>query len=634
MAIRIIRLFVFVCFLMTCRQSMTALEWEGTLNDEAYHQFIEDYKKDPGALSKHADIFRKISSKQFYDMFTALGTTHFTYLYPVAIKGQEVPDLIGKDIRTLSLMAVRGNRFIPVPFQIDEYDITGLIYIGDKSPHKPKGTPGILDNTDEIVFMFRDAGVVPYNTASMSLTEGTILREIKLDPLGNDPRYIYLVEGNRQRSDADYVKVDNKTGKIKVKTTFHQIAFNPKNSNEIMEWSTQVGPHAGQNFIDNMYMEMSTGILSEHLRFKLNSHDNIHTILVGYKDGPVRASMLYKVRIWYWGMPTLFTEYMNENYFEQAICYPSRFSPDVLNTVRLFLKLIKRPEVELLVDLHNLQGARYTFQNAYDPDAPENMGVVDNKISAVERKIMATRLPGEWIYFDSNHGWTLFLSNQLHIKPEGLFNEYMEGMKIQMRYEDSLQSKRKYERYPGAEPLIGVTVEGFPHLAIDMLASLKDIEFSKIETFGELIDEMDRVGEKGAFKKMDEITNQAIAKMKKKGLIQSKEDLIKIVLDDIRIFKIKNVERKTIAGLVRRAMESEINEEMNNFNFWKLIHKGIQLAKEDGIDYNEFQYAVTDTILWFPDSLDNNDPEYFNQQTKNPPEVSILPYNCRTVGQQ
>lgn len=630
MVIRTIQMFVIVCVVAIYHQSAGALEWDGCLSDEAYHQFLEAYKVDPAAVSKHPDIFKKTSSKQYYNIFTALGTTNFTYLYPVAIKGEEMPDLTGKEIKSLSLMAVKGGRLAPIPFQIDEFDITGLIYIKDVSPYEPEGTPGILDKTDELVFMFRDAGTVPYEATPKACMAGRILKEIRLDSPRNGMRYVYIVEGNNERSNADYADIDLNAGVVQ--TTMYKIGFDRKNFADLLEISPQVGPKHGQNDLDNLYVKLTTGIISEHIRFELNSHDNIHAIPLGVKDGPIRSTLLIKGRIWYYGMPTPFSDYVNINFYEQAINVPSRFTLDTINSVRYFLKFIKRPTVEVAMDFHNLKGAKYIVQNAYDPDHPEKMGVVDNKISPVERKIVASRLPGEWIYLDSNQGWTMFFSNQMNIQPGGLFDEYMDGMTVHMLYEDSLQSKRKYERYPGAEPLIGVTTEGMPYQAINMLAALKNLDFSEIDTIGQLISALDRIGEKGDLKPMDKIANQTIARMKKRGRIKSKEELIEIILTDVKIFKVKGIERETLFSLLRRALESELNEEMDNFDNWKLIHKMIELAKEDGVDFNEFQYAVTDSTLWFPARMDNNDPEDFNRQTKNLPKVSIVPYDRRKTG--
>lgn len=623
--IRTIQMFVIVCAVMICQQFAGALDWNGCLSDEAYNKFIEVFKVDPSAVLTHQDILRKTSSEQFYNLFTALGTTNFTYIYPVAIKGEEMPDLTGKEIKSLSVMAVRGGQLVPIPFQIDEFDVTGLIYIKGVSPYESEGKPGILDNTDELVFMFRDAGTIPYTGASMTCIEGRILKEVRLSSPRNGMRYAYIVEGNKERSKADYADIDLKTGAVK--TTMYKIGFDPKNFADLQEISPSIGPKYGQNALDNLYVKLTTGIVSERIRFELNSHDNIHAIPLGAKDGPIRSTLLIKARIWYFGMPTPFKDYVNINFYEQAMNVPSRFTLDTINSARLFLKFIKRPTVDLAMDFHNLKGAKYIVQNAYDPDAPENMGVVDNAISPVERKIVASRLPGEWIFFDSNQGWTMFFSNQMNIQPGGLIDEYMDGMTVHMLYEDSLQSKRKYEKYPGAEPLIGVTTEGMPYQAINMLAALKNMDFSEVETIGELIKELDRIGKNGDLKPMDKIANKTIVRMKQRGSITSKEDLINTILNDVKIFKVKGIENERLYSLVRRVLESELNEELDNFDHWKLVHKMIELAKSEGIDFNDFQYAVTDSTLWFPARVDNNDPEDFNWQTKNTPKVNIVPYN-------
>ncbi len=618
-----------VCIYCLCFQMNAIAEWKGCLPDQEFDKILEKYKIDPGALANNSDILRKISTKQMEKTIAELGTTQFTYLYPIQIKGEELKGLKGKNTKILSIMAVKGGRLVPIPYQIDEFDESGLIYLKDISPYKPDGRIGVLDMDDEIVFMYRDAGLEPYNVSAMNPVDGTILREIRLDSQQNAPRYAYVVEGNCLRSEADYVHANLKSGSVE--TAHIKIMCNPKNFTEVKEISTKIGPYYGQNAVDNFYVKMSTGLINEHLRFEMNSMDNIHLIPLGVKDGPVRATILFKARIWYFGMPTPFKDYININFYEQAANVPSRFTLDTITSLRYFLKIIKRPEVEITVDFHNLKGAKFMVQNVYDPTKADNLAVVDNHISSIERRIVASRLPGEWVYFDSNQGWNAFFTNQMYIEPGGLIDEYLEGMEVHLIYEDNLDSIKKYEKYPGAEPRIGVTTSGIPTQATNVLASLKNMDFKNIETVGELFFELDRIGKRGDLKKLDAMSNKVIARMKKKGTIKTKSDFIKIALQDFKVFTFKGVDPDKFTNIIEKALDMQLNDNIDNFDHGKIVHNIIELSKKEGVDINKLRYAVTDSTVWLPGSLGDGGPQKFHWETKHPPKPTVVPFESKQL---
>src|SRR5690606_4869116 len=167
--------------------------WEGNLPERFFETFLELYKKDPSALARYPGGLQNISSEQLHRAIAELDTTHFTYMYPMTMRGYDLPRYNGTPIERLSLMAVRGDQMIPIPFQIDEYDRTGLIWIQGHNQAPPEGTPGEFDEFDELVFMFRDGGHKTYLPDQHGKIEGQVLQEIRLDSPRNDPRYIYLV---------------------------------------------------------------------------------------------------------------------------------------------------------------------------------------------------------------------------------------------------------------------------------------------------------------------------------------------------------------------------------------------------------------------------------------------------------
>lgn len=601
--------------------SLVHAAWEGSLDDKKYHKFVESYKTDPGALIKNQEILKIISSDQLHQTVVSLGLTHFTYLFPVQLKGDEFYRHTGKPLSTLSIMAIKGNKLVPIPFQFDEYDETGLVYIDKITQNKPQGTLGKLDEDDELVFMFRDAGTEKISENTAPEKHVNILSEIKLDTPNHAPRYAYLVEGNCNRSDADYVNMSLEKGEIE--TTLFKISFNPKNVVKDLEVKPKCGPYYGQNVIDSFYVTMSTGILNENIRFGMNSMDNIQAIPVGVKDGPIRACVLFKGRLRYLGMPTPFKQFINVNFYEQACNVPSRFSLDSLDTVKYLINFIKKPRVEISIDLYNLKGARLTFDNVYDPKHPNQTGVVDNTICEFEKKIQQSRLPGEWVYFDSNQGWNFFFSNRMHIEQGGLFDEYLDGIRIHFIYEDNLSSRRDYERYPGAEPRLGVTVEGIPTQALNLMSTLRKINLSKIKNIGALLYELERVGEKGGFKKFDKTSDRLISRLIKDGRIRTKNDLIELFIHDISKINITGIPRIEVINLLRETMQTEISENILPMNHYNLLHKLIELSEKNKIELQNLRYVAADSTLWLPDTIGPEGPEAFYREVLSPPKASI-----------
>ena len=136
--------------LLAQAQASSREGWEGTLPERFFETFMEFYRDDPSALARYPGGLRNISADQLHRAIIGLDTTHFTYLYPMTIRGHELPQVHGTPTRRLSLMAVRGGKLIPIPFQIDEFDRTGLIWIPGANKAPAEGKPDFLDDFDEV----------------------------------------------------------------------------------------------------------------------------------------------------------------------------------------------------------------------------------------------------------------------------------------------------------------------------------------------------------------------------------------------------------------------------------------------------------------------------------------------------
>ena len=136
-------------FLTLVSPSQAREIWTEGVPDPYFEHFLDFYKADPSAMGRWASGLRNISTDQLDRTLKALDTTQFTYLYPMEMKGFQLARHNGIPTGELSLMAVRAGKLVPIPFQIDEFDKTGLIWIEGHNDHKPEGKPGIFDDFDE-----------------------------------------------------------------------------------------------------------------------------------------------------------------------------------------------------------------------------------------------------------------------------------------------------------------------------------------------------------------------------------------------------------------------------------------------------------------------------------------------------
>jgi hypothetical protein len=257
-------------------------------------------EKDPGAINRFRSVLERMTAPQMAQAIAASGNTHFTWMYPMILRAQDYPILAGTYIPQMSVMAVRGDKLIAIPFQVDEFDERGLIFMpGVQTPgifnpgglikreRKTDGVQGRYDNGDELVFMFRDAGLREATAAELAITRGKLLSRVELRREGVPTRYAYVMQHQPQRSTTDYVRFDINRGVAQ--TTMADIEWKPESMAMLRKIAPRVGPSSGKNIVDGVYGEVSTGLMQKDLRFSLNTTDNIRIQPIAVKDGPVRA---------------------------------------------------------------------------------------------------------------------------------------------------------------------------------------------------------------------------------------------------------------------------------------------------------------------------------------------------------
>jgi len=151
-----------LCFGLVVGSAHAVAPSYGKVDTATFEQAVAAYRDDPTYLVDNQALLRALTPEQLSQAIEKLDLTHYAYLHPVVIKGKGVPELIGQSVGDISVMVVRGGRMQPIPFQIDEMDQKGWVYLPDVSPNKLEGTYGKIDPVDELVFMYRDTGYEPY----------------------------------------------------------------------------------------------------------------------------------------------------------------------------------------------------------------------------------------------------------------------------------------------------------------------------------------------------------------------------------------------------------------------------------------------------------------------------------------
>ena len=589
------------------------------LEEDAMNKLKKDMRTDPGAIIRNQQVLRKLSAQQISDLMEYQDTTHYSYLHVVAIKGEELTEkALGNRNNQLSVMVIHDGSFQPIPFQIDEVDITGLTFIPEIKRYKIDGEEGVFDKQDELVFMYRDASNERYQKDQTQLARGEILKEIVLTFQDRKPRYAYLVKGNSQRSDASYVGMDTERGNFN--STYFTMSWDPNNFSQMRNIIPKVGPEQGKNVVDNIYFEVSTGIFNKNVRFGLNSQKHIFANILGTKQGPVRVNALVKGHVKYVGIPSM-PYYLNMIFTEQSVSFRSRSTPDGYKYAKYVTTILKEPELYVSIDFHNIDGAKISFHSIVD----EGVAVVDGKMSPLEHRINDERLPGEWFWIESGHGWSIFFSNNWPIIENGLFDAFLEGMTFHMVYEDDLTKTTPYERFPGGEPRIGITGRGLPKVALEMMSALSAIPWEDIQSMGDMGKFLIEGSDSGKLKNLNKIISEVLVSERQKGKIRNNEELADAFIADFDLVGIRGVDRKKLNQAFRIGIAKLENFE--SFDIGKVV-KDIQAAsKEIGIDATLIHYAPRDNVLWFPDSMGEGGPDAFRVEVQNPPTFQINDLN-------
>ncbi|MBL4608478.1 MAG: hypothetical protein JKY01_11720, partial [Pseudomonadales bacterium] len=283
-----LKLFTLLCFLITTSISHSATP---KLSDDDYQTLLEKLKQTPTLFADNEGLIGKLSSKQLDNAITSLGLSHYSFLHPVIIKGSEIPAMIKGNIADYSIMVVRGGRLLPVPFQIDEISKEGFVYLEGEG--ELDGEHGIIDENDELLFMYRDTSIERYNK-DMAL-DGEIVKELEFNRI-NEQRFAYLIKNSKSRSSSRYVSYDPVTSTAK--NTFYGFKTQPDNFLMFEDFYANVGDEQGHRVLDSVFAVIETRVLSKYSpKIHLNTFEDIKAVPLGTIDGPVRNAVIISLNV-------------------------------------------------------------------------------------------------------------------------------------------------------------------------------------------------------------------------------------------------------------------------------------------------------------------------------------------------
>ncbi|HBC56881.1 MAG TPA: hypothetical protein DCZ03_06930 [Gammaproteobacteria bacterium] len=406
--------------------------------DEQFQSLLKEYKKDPTYLAKNSELMTQLSPEQLSSAIAEMGFSHFTYLYPVELRGEELGDLLGESLEQLSVVTIRDGKVIPIPFQFDEYDTKGWVYLEGEG--KIDGTLGILDKNDQLVFMYRDTGE---HLSTAGETGLDIVKEVELERDGNK-RYIYIVKGSSQRSEVSYVTYDFETSAAK--TTFYGFDTDTKNFLNFEDFYPLIGPMAGARVLDSVFAEIDTGVLTRFApRVNLNTFEDIKAVPVGAVSGPVKTNVIIKLTVVVAKVP-VFKIRAQMNIFDQMLGFKARIN---IPGADILTRFLVEPHIYIALDFNEQTGAR--FNSAISPDV-NAWGIVDGKLSDFEKNLDIDR-ERSWLWLSSPYGWDVFARINI---PE----TFPVGVKL--LYVDDPNDEMKFENFPGAYPRAGFDVYELP----------------------------------------------------------------------------------------------------------------------------------------------------------------------------
>lgn len=377
-----------------------------------------------------------------------INTADYHYYHAATVKASQIPEAHNRKFEDLSLMVVKDGNLIAIPYQFEEYDELGLIYLDKAAKEDLVGEPNIVDGNDLLVFMYKDSSIERWPQEKRP-REGAILKELHFKQTDGQSRYIYLMEGNSQRSNKRYVSYNQAEGEIEGANYFFK--FDPKNLAKAEEYRLGEEPKTAPNLFKDSLFELKTSVVFRFMRFTFNSKRNVKMKPIAALHGPVRAPILLKAQSSFFGIP-VFTMYTQFNVYEHAMNAPGieinkPRMKSLIKNLRRAARYLLEPEVYFYVDYQNFDESQIKLERT--TRLHEGYGVVDGQYNNYEKAMRQTFLPGQWLWFKNTTApsdWSVLTTSAV---PEEFLD--LDGLNPKVIYQDNEE---------GSRPRVGFKLRG------------------------------------------------------------------------------------------------------------------------------------------------------------------------------
>jgi len=389
-----------------------------------------------------------IKSCLYLSLITLLGATSVITLAAIDINSSKgaardiqiieinpfsLPQIKGKAYANYSVQAVNAKgKLVPIPFQFDERNTLGLHHVKGGGL-ATIGKENIFDAMDELVFMFRDAGIQA--TSRQKTASGEVVSEIVLNDEGQ-LSYVYVLKGNAERSNRDYANYD--ASKHLFISDRWSMQTDPDN---ILIWTDHfMDSFEGgkKTFIDVMKVRVIAKV--GFVKITLNN-TNVVGKVTAVKNGPVRDILHLRTSIVVLNIPFITLDAGME-FSSGSLDLP------VSAAVPIVAKAIDAPILRASLDFTNLPGALVRTGTG-----PKEPSLADRKMSEVEKKLSINK-EEPWLAVTSKKGYDgvlMIRSNEESLK---------KGLSLS-GYVNDTDEENEPERFPGSGPELGFNITNF-----------------------------------------------------------------------------------------------------------------------------------------------------------------------------
>lgn len=370
----------------------------------------------------------------------------------IVVIGEKLKNNLGKDIDTLSLLAVSGGQLKPIPFQVDEKNAQGEWVLTSVPPSlKDKLKPevdednGKLDRNDQLAFMLKDSGdrldKAEYPKEAQSVDEITLV-----DPNTGGKSWVYLCSyaADAPRSDVRYVRYD--IAKDQVISPSYVMGFPAK----LPIAPGYISIMGSPNLIDRMKIRVRAKILG--IPYPIDEQQFVSKLSL-YKEGPIRVIRRTRNAIKIFKIFQTPSAAVENIYYSNIASIPIRIAvPINVSTAGKLFNL--NIETRGGADFHNMKGWR--FKSNVNPNWVIISGSMDEY-----KKALNGKGPMDWFCL-SGPSKAFMIRITLNRKDDGTPQNI--PLTTRLYYMDDDKALDPPEDTPGQSPNVGYWIDGIEKL--------------------------------------------------------------------------------------------------------------------------------------------------------------------------